>query len=550
MIINAAQLINSSILKFDVCIIGGGPAAITVALELKDSGKAILMITGGDWNETSFNQDLNRGIIGLDNCHEPLEENRRRQFGGATAVWGGRCIPFDPIDFEQRPWIPHSGWPLTYNDLLPFYEKATELCLVGNFSFNAHTTFKDKREIIDGINDKNILSWPMERWSPPINFARYYKAILETSNNIKVLLNCNVKRINADGDQINSVDVASTDAEFTINADTFVLATGGIENARLLLASKSASHPNGLGNNRDNVGRYYMSHINGTFAELDLFNRKNIIFNFEKDKDVYTRRRWWISEKFQKENQIGNIIMFLHHASALNGHRDALFSSVYLTKSFLSIVKQKSSKKILSKYKQLKPAIKQHAKNVFSNGFSLIPQIASLATKRFSKRRLPYVLPSIKSKYLGLYFQSEHMPNPASRITLSNQHYDALGIPRAVVNIAFSDIDIQTILKAHHLFINRYITATAGEMLYNESALLEYINGRISNFNSAAHHLGTTRMADKADDGVVDVNCRVFGINNLYIARSSVFPTGGHANPTLTIVALSARLGNYLKAAL
>jgi len=549
MILGAGQLLNGSTLNCDVCIVGGGPAAITVALELIGTKKTVIMITGGEWNETPFNQDLNRGIIGKNTSHEPLEENRRRQFGGASSVWGGRCIPFDPIDFEKRDWIPNSGWPLTYKELMPYYEKATQLCLAGDFSFNGNDLFKSSpTEIIPQLDDNNILSWPLEKWSPPINFARQYKKKLQDAKNIKVLLNFNVKAINCvDKKQtVKSVTIASPSKEIEVLGGCFVLAAGAIENARLLLNSKSTYHLNGLGNDFDNVGRYYMSHINGTFAEVNPVDRGRLHFNFERDKGVYTRRRWWFSEKFQRKEKIGNIIMFLHHSGGLNGHRDALFSSVFLAKAMLSILKEKSPGAIFGRYNQLKPAINEHSKNVFDNGFHLIPQIVSLALKRFAKRRLPYILPSIKTPMLGLYFQAEHMPNRESRIALSTTDVDALGVPRAVANIAFSDIDVKTVIKAHNAFVTKYQAIQAGNVLYNEEKLESYMQNRLHNFNSAAHHLGTTRMAISPKEGVVDANCKVFDTDNLYIAGSSVFPTGGHANPTLTIVALSSRLGQHL----
>jgi choline dehydrogenase-like flavoprotein len=146
-----------------------------------------------------------------------------------------------------------------------------------------------------------------------------------------------------------------------------------------------------------------------------------------------------------------------------------------------------------------------------------------------------------------LYFQSEQVPNPESRITLSENNFDEFGTPRANVDIKFSEIDKRTVSEAHNIFLTQFNSRNLGNYsLYNEN-LDECIHQRISNFNSAAHHLGTTRMASDAKVGVVDKNCKVHGIDNLYVAGSSVFPTGGHANPTLTIVALSIKMADYLK---
>ncbi|HPZ87729.1 MAG TPA: GMC family oxidoreductase, partial [Flavihumibacter sp.] len=160
--------------------------------------------------------------------------------------------------------------------------------------------------------------------------------------------------------------------------------------------------------------------------------------------------------------------------------------------------------------------------------------------------RLPTILPSVENQYLGLYFQSEHLPNYNSTVSLSETEKDALGLPLPIVKVAFCDADYRTILEAHRMFMQRYRDSQAGGMLYDESVLMDYIKKRTTKFNSAAHHLGTTRMATSPDKGVVDGNCKVFGMDNLYVAGSSVFTTGSHVNPTLTLVALAIRLGDHL----
>jgi choline dehydrogenase-like flavoprotein len=164
-----------------------------------------------------------------------------------------------------------------------------------------------------------------------------------------------------------------------------------------------------------------------------------------------------------------------------------------------------------------------------------------------AKRRLPYLLPSKRNDYWGLYFQAEQAPNRESRVCLSDSKLDAFGIPRAEVRLAFLEADIDSIVKTHTLFINKFISRKLGEVRYSETGLRHFLQERIQTFNSASHHIGTTRMSDDPQTGVVDKNAKVYGVENLYVAGSSIFPTGGHANPTLTIVAHSLLLANYLK---
>lgn len=541
-------------LSTDLCIIGGGPAAISMALRLASSGQTITVVAGGGWSETVANQDLNRGVVSPASAHEPLEENRRRQFGGASAVWGGRCIPFDPIDFEQRSWVPDSGWPITYDNLLPYYYEAAELCQIGSFEFNAQAAFPGRtREIIAGLDSEEVVSYPMERWSTPVNFAKEYRAELEKSTTIRVLLDAHVLRLDMldAPDRVSGVTVSMEGRTFSIQADQFVLAAGGIENPRLLLASASPFFPNGLGNRHDNVGRYYMAHLDGTYAALNPTDRDLLQADFERDEHgVYCRRRWWIPELVQKDKELLNTIFFLYHSDSQNGHRDVLFSSRYVAKSMLAIVGQKSVRGAVAKMRELAPSIREHAANIASNGLSQVPELVHLGIKRLSKRRLPFVLPSKKSHYWGLFFQAEQRPNRDSRVYLSASEKDAFGMPRAEVNIAFTEKDITSIVTAHRLFINNFRQKKLGEVVYSDEGLRQFLRQQICEFNSSAHHIGTTRMSDDPRTGVVDRNSRVYGLTNLHVAGSSVFPTGGHANPTLTIVAHTLMLAEHLKTVL
>ena len=538
-------------LTADICIVGSGPAAISMALSLDGSPLRVLMLTGGGWTETIANQDLYRGDVSPAGTHEPLEENRRRQFGGTSSAWGGRCIPFEPIDFKTRSWVPDSGWPISYDDLLPYYQKAADLCQIGRYEFDAQTAFPtNKREILDGLDSEELVSYPLERWSPPVHFGKTYRSTLESSTNIQVLMDAHVLAIQTENDNstVSHVTVSLGDLTLSVKASEFVLATGGIENARLLLTSKNSQFPTGLGNQHDNVGRYYMVHLSGVYADIKLHDKAKLMADFERDTGgVYCRRRWWFPEPVQQANKLLNTIFFLYHANTTNGHRDVLFSSRFVAKSVLSIVSQKSLSRVVSKGKQLLPSIKEHAVNIAKNGFFEVPDLIKLGLKRMAKRRLPYLLPSKRNDYWGLYFQAEQAPNRESRICLSKSQKDAFGIPRAEAKLAFLEADIESIVQTHTLFVHEFRAKNLGEIRYNEADLRQYMQERISGFNSASHHIGTTRMSDDPHTGVVDRHSKVYGLANLYVAGSSVFPTGGHANPTLTIVAHALFLANQLK---
>ncbi|GAB4012803.1 GMC family oxidoreductase [Spirosoma migulaei] len=551
MIITKNTFQAGQILTADICIVGSGPAAISMALSLDASPLRVLMLTGGGWIETIANQDLYRGNVSPAGSHEPLEENRRRQFGGTSSAWGGRCIPFEPIDFKTRSWVPDSGWPISYNDLLPYYQKAADLCQIGRYEFDAQAAFPNsKREILDGLDSEELVSYPLERWSPPVHFGKTYQTALETSTNIQVLMDAHVLGIQTENNTstVSHVTVLLGGLKLSVKAREFVLATGGIENARLLLTSKNTHFPAGLGNQHDNVGRYYMVHLSGVYADVKLHDKARLMADFERDTGgVYCRRRWWFPDVVQETNKLLNTIFFLYHANTTNGHRDVLFSSRFVAKSVLSILSQKSVTRFVSQGKQLLPSIKEHAVNIAKNGFFELPDLIKLGLQRMAKRRLPFLLPSKRNDYWGLYFQAEQAPNRESRICLSSSQKDSFGIPRIEVKLAFLEADIESIVRTHTLFVHEFRTKKLGEIRYTEAGLRKHLQEQISAFNSASHHIGTTRMSDDPHTGVVDRHSKVYGLENLYVAGSSVFPTGSHANPTLTIVAHALFLTNYLK---
>ncbi len=538
-------------LVVDVCIIGGGPVAIALALELADTGITVALLAGGsESSETEADQSLHLGVIARPGSHENLAENRRRQFGGASSAWGGRCIPFDPIDFEARPWMTESKWPVTYKEMEPYFAEATAMCRAGKGSYDARVVFPGQpTEIIPGMDNEEVQSWQLERWSPPIDFSVEYRQFLERSTNVSVYLNTHLIALDCEvtKEQVSVARVRSRHHIGTIRAGTFVLATGGIENARLLLASRGEHHPNGLGNERDLVGRYYQCHLHGTYATLSPKPSYARSFEYQQDEDgVYCRRRWTLTADTQRKLQIGNIIFFLDRVDQEQGHRDAMFSAVFLIKSMLRVVKAKGWQE--KRAYLADRGVREHFQVFLRDGLRIIPSLWRIGLARFSgSRRLPSILPDRTSKQWGLYYQAEQTPNYESRITLSPDQVDAHGTPRAVVDLRFVESDVRTVVEAHRVLMDRYEKAEAGTALYDEASLKAHLEQQKSKFNSSAHHLGTTRMSASPEEGVVDGDCKVHGIDNLYVSGSSIFTTGGNANPTLTAVAFAIRLGDHLK---
>jgi hypothetical protein len=324
-----------------------------------------------------------------------------------------------------------------------------------------------------------------------------------------------------------------------VECKNYVLACGGIENARILLNSKNSSHPKGVGNSNDLVGRYYMSHHCGVFFNFSPFDRKKLNYNYFKNKEgSYFRNRWWLNGDFQRINKIGNSIFFLTHTHKKKdmGNEGELFIFINLIKNF----KKNSIKKLFYNKKNLILLMVKI--------FYFFPKIVSLIYLRFQKKRLPSILPSISTKYFGIYHQIEQTPCFDSRIQLIKSK-DKLGLNKVKLTLRFNKIDLKTLYLSYKYFLSSLKIKNIGLIKgnFNFSMIEKNYLRNLKKFNSNAHHLGTTRMGFSKKNGVVDKNLKVFDLENLYITGSSTFPTGGHANPTYTIIALSLRLSEFLK---
>lgn len=552
--IEDARLISSgSLIKTDLCIVGGGSAAISVALEYMTSGKSVVLIPGGGLNQTASAIDLYRGSVARPKTHEPLEENRLRMWGGTTTVWGGRCIPYDPIDFEKRDWIPDSGWPIGLDELKPYISRANELSEAGKADFDARSVFPEKQqELLSGFDNQDFVTWPLERWSIPTDYSKRYRADLESAANVRVLMHSHAIHLQLDsgGARVDHVVAACKPGrDFRIQAKHTVIACGALENARLLLAAKDVL-PEGIGNKHDLVGRYYQSHRFGVCGYVKLNDpTKDFMYEFEKDGDgVYCRRRFWLTPEAQREHKTANVIgFFFRSVSEESEHRNAMVSLVMLAKTILGGAR-KGPKRLIQILRAQRKELLSHLWIVIKDGPGIFSQVAAVFYTRFiQKRRLPIILPDRKLNHFPLFYQTEHVPLHSSRVYLDSSSTDDFGMPRLVADIRFSEVDYDTIRTFVDLFKQR-IEQTGLGTFHLSAAEKEFLaNPEKKKFNSNAHNIGTTRMSTSPESGVVDTDCKVHGIENLFIAGASVFPTSGHANPTLMIIALALRLGNHLK---
>jgi choline dehydrogenase-like flavoprotein len=548
MIEDANALPSGSSINVDLCIVGAGAAGISLALQFIGSGRRVLLVESGGRAEESATQDLYRGQVANEALHNPPNQYRHRLFGGSTLTWGGRCVPFDRIDFEDRPWMPHSGWPIAYDEVARYYPAANALCEAGDFIYAAAAAVDGgMRPMIKGFVPRDFSCDAIERFSCPTHFGARYGHRLEASADVRVLLNANAVTLvqDATGTRIKAVTIRTlAGKQFEVVTVHIVLATGGLETARLLLASRSCSHPNGIGNARDLVGRYYMCHIAGTIGEVTFtVPSRDIWHGYDRAWDgVYCRRRMALLPEAQRRLEVGNAVFRLHHPRLADpAHRSGILSLIYLAKPFISY---EYARRLHGAGRLGAATYLKHILNVARDPFGTAGFLANWAWVRIlAARKFPSLVVVPRTNVYSIDVHGEQAPNPQSRVTLSDDR-DPLEMPRLHIDWRYSPCDIRTVAEGLKQLQSEFaafgrasLHYTAGEV---ESCMLR--EGAYG-----GHHIGTARMSCDPDTGVVDPDCRVHGINNLYIASSAVFPTSGQANPTLTIVALTLRLADHLK---
>src|SRR3954451_14286099 len=244
-----------------------------MALRLSRSGLSVILLESGGYRHHKATDVLCDGEVVEPRLHSSPKWYRRRCLGGSTAGWAGRCVPLDPIDLAHRPWIGAAGWPIDYTRLAAYYPDANALCEAGEFQYSARLAIEGgMHPTVAGFNPANFDLDRIERFSQPTDFGVRYRKDLQTAANISVWLNATVTRLccSSDGARVESAEVRSLNGNhFTVRADQFVLASGGLEVPRLLLASSDV-HAAGVGNAEDLVGRFYMCHIAGSIGDLRL----------------------------------------------------------------------------------------------------------------------------------------------------------------------------------------------------------------------------------------------------------------------------------------
>lgn len=529
-IVDARKLDRSAVLDSDICVVGAGAAGTTIAAELDGSSRSVCLIESGGVSPDEETQSL----CDLENTGYPIRENfmsRARYFGGSCNLWAGRSMILDEIDMARRSWVPHSGWPISLSELNDYYKRGAEILglpSLERFDENAYRKkmTRDERSLYTGGPlEPKISLWAKK----PKRFGKSNKSRLRRSGNVKLILNANVTKINLhhDGSAVESMSASTLNRTgLTVRAKTFVLACGGLENARLLLVSRDV-HPEGVGNRWDVVGRYYMDHPRAVFGTVRLRENSRLpLLRGLPLRDGKVQFGIGFSQETQRREELLN-----HYLTF-----EAQFSD-YVEQSYESFVQ---SMKVLLR--------KGHAGSRWRVGHADLGPIPGMIYLITPKELTPHFLyrwyvtmRNVANPHAGgnkrviVYF-CEQPPDPESRVTLSTTR-DRLGMNRLSLHWRIGPEIERSVLRLQE-FLRDWLEEKGIGTVENTASELR--------FTDASHHMGTTRMSQDPKKGVVDRDCKVHGLHNLFVSGSSVFPTGGHTSPTLGIVALSVRLAEKL----
>ena len=508
----------------DVAIVGSGAAGQSAARRLLARGCSIVLIESGGLDHHDTTADFNRGeIVGHE--YHPLEHSRLRFFGGTTAIWGGRVAEYDAIDFERRDWVPHSGWPFGPAEIHNYLAEARALLGVDGVD----TGRLPRPPLLQRLSSEELaVRW----WCFDPAFDRF---TIDRAEDIQddprctLLLHATVREIvlSADAGSVERLDIRTPSGRsIDIRARHYLLAAGGIENPRILLASNSIA-PAGVGNSYDLVGRYFMEHPHARGGRI-----------------VGTADWRWLASFAKRKINGVEVSPALTPAEALQ-RREGLLNTA-LT---IAVRQPEGGSHPIAKRAYLhvkhRTAPTRQGRSMWKMTKHLVRGYTGL-TGPFH----PWLMKRLNRLDLALVVRAEQAPNPDSRVRLSDQK-DAVGMPRVALDWRLSSLDVDSVVglvdavgrESKRLDLGAVEPAgwlKNGEKRWTSDELVSA--HPIGGF----HHMGTTRMATDPRRGVTDGWGRVHGLPNLHIAGSSLFPTAGWANPTLTILALALRTADRI----
>lgn len=555
---------HGSVLEADVAIVGGGPAGLTVAELCARQGIAVLVLESGleaqDEDHEALNEvdleahgELREWPDARTSFHASLAELwsaerqrygvRCRGLGGSTQAWAGKSACFDPIDYERRPWVEASGWPISPDALAPFIGQAGELLNLCPSTPAARFAGKDLVSFYWQFSRSTVERLDVMRFGPEV--------LARSPPGVDVLLDATVTRIALvpDGTRVASVEVTNLSGRrVRVEAAHFVLAASAIENARLLLVSNDVA-ASGIGNSHDVVGRYMIDHVGANLGEFDLDHVSRIakLFGFygvpHNGKSHMFMHGLALAPEIQQAEGLLNAAVYFAPQRAPDDPLDALKRllkgrSRGTARDIASVAKGSGTLVRGIGMKALSaPQFPAALKDLIVN--SAIRLSPNMVAAEFASGGLPHKLSG-----LSIEAVTEQEPHRDNRISLSTDR-DRLGIPLPCARWWVGMKERRTLLALARMVESGLASADLPKPRFEAWVTRGEPEG--AGVIDLAHTMGTTRMSADPRTGVVDRHCRVHGVQNLHIAGGSVLPTGGHANPTWVILAVACRLAARLR---
>lgn len=524
MFVDSRAASSNGTIRTQVCVIGAGPAGITVTEGLRDSGLDICLLDSGGLDDPGPVKGLASGE-NTDPYYYRLADTRDRGFGGSSSRWeprGVRIRPLDPLDFRSRPEVGRSGWPFSFRDLTPHYDRAHALLGMDRTTYDVDgwttPSSRNSQDLPSARFPSDLVLPVLFRFAPLGQFRRFEQT-LRDARDVRVILGSTALEVDVDDPARPVIQVASGDFRFRVQCDRVVIATGGIEAARLLLLSRRR-RPDGLGNGEDLVGRYFMEHPHLRTGAIRLPNdtMSNPLPSYDIEEWPKGRGRLKLAlpeERLREEGLLG---------SAWWVRWRPAFSSVSDARAMMELRETLARRRLLVGTASRLGRLSRHP----------VAALKILAGMRLGLR-------GRGSGVLDLAVMAEQLPNPSSRVTLGRRR-DGYGQPVANVDWRLSGLDLDSIGRTQICLGDAFAKAGIGVLV---DAMAE--QDQMPLLGGGYHHMGTTRMSVSPRKGVTDAACRLHECASVYVASSSVFPTAGYANPTLTLIAIADRVAGAIR---
>ncbi len=504
----------------DLCIVGSGALGISTAREFFGTSHSVIVLEGGgETFEQRSQEPYQSDVVGLN--HNGIHIGRARVLGGTTTLWAGQALPLFDLDFQKRDWVPYSGWPIERKTLAEYYPRAQRVMELPIVSYD-RATWPGSTQPPE--YDAEAITTYFSQFAAVPDFAKKYRQQLVAAPNITLLTHANAVCIsaNSQASAVEEISVKSFQGKAcVIRAKMFLICCGGIETARLLLASNNVEKA-GVGNRRDMVGRFFQDHP-GIALPVRVLNKRRFgqWYNSFKRDNVRHSIKLAASESLQRKHLI------------LNTGAEVFYPT-------------EEQDPIASAKLMLQAVRKKHLRSQLPGALAAVLKRPDRVMRAALRHYVLKQVASVNSGVPHIGFGVEQLPNPMSRVMLSEK-IDSLGMPRTSLDWRVSETEGRSISIFAGAVAAEWRRLGVAEFDPSDLKTTGRELGENGGYIDASHHMGTTRMGDDPATAVVDASCRVHDYDNLYISGSSVFPTGGFSNPTLTALALGFRVSDELK---